>query len=57
MAVKAWKLLAKFLSLPPGHQVHGAMLVGYPRLKFQRSPLRKQPDINWASSDPALMKA
>jgi nitroreductase len=57
MALKVWKPLASYLSLPAGHKVHGAMMVGYPKFNFKRAPLRNPPDINWAGSDPALMKA
>jgi nitroreductase/NAD-dependent dihydropyrimidine dehydrogenase PreA subunit len=35
------------LSLPEGHQVYGALTVGYPRHKYQRIPLRKPPSITW----------
>jgi nitroreductase len=53
MAVKAYKPLVSYLSLPEGHKVHGSMMVGYPKFKFKRAPLRKAPDISWAGSDPA----
>jgi nitroreductase/NAD-dependent dihydropyrimidine dehydrogenase PreA subunit len=35
------------LSLPEGHQVYGALMVGYPRYKYQRIPVRKPPEITW----------
>jgi nitroreductase len=35
------------LSLPGGHQVYGALMVGYPRYKYQRIPLRKPASITW----------
>jgi len=35
------------LSLPDGHQCFGAMMVGYPKLRYHRMPLRKPPDITW----------
>jgi nitroreductase/NAD-dependent dihydropyrimidine dehydrogenase PreA subunit len=47
MAAKSWKPLQEFLELPKGHQLHGAMMAGYPKLQFQRLPVRKQPQINW----------
>jgi nitroreductase/NAD-dependent dihydropyrimidine dehydrogenase PreA subunit len=47
MAAKSWKPLGEFLNLPKGHHLHGAMMVGYPKLKFQRLPLRKTPKIEW----------
>lgn len=47
MAAKFWKPLGEFLNLPKGHQLHGALMAGYPKLKFQRLPLRKLPAIEW----------
>ena len=35
------------LPLPEGHQCLGAMMVGYPKFKYYRLPLRKQPRITW----------
>ena len=37
------------LSLPDGHQCFGAMMVGYPKLRYHRMPLRKPPAITWRS--------
>lgn len=39
--------LMEALSLPQGHQSFGAMMVGFPRFKYQRLPLRKPPKITW----------
>jgi nitroreductase/Pyruvate/2-oxoacid:ferredoxin oxidoreductase delta subunit len=47
MAAKSWKPLGEFLNLPKGHHLHGAMMTGYPKLQFQRMPVRKQPKIEW----------
>jgi nitroreductase len=47
MAAKSWKPLGEFLNLPKHHQLHGAMMAGYPKLSFQRLPVRKQPKIEW----------
>jgi len=47
MAAKFWKPLEEFLELPKGHQLHGAMMAGHPKLKFQRLPVRKKPEIQW----------
>jgi nitroreductase len=47
MAAKSWKPLQEYFGLPKGHQLHGAMMIGYPKLQFQRLPVRKQPQINW----------
>jgi len=35
------------LNLPEGHQCMGSMMVGYPKFKYHRLPLRKPPEINW----------
>lgn len=35
------------LSLPEGHQCFGAMMVGYPKFKYHRIPVRKEPKIEW----------
>jgi nitroreductase len=47
MAAKSWKPLQEYLELPKGHQLHGAMMTGYPKLQFQRMPVRKEPLIRW----------
>ena len=35
------------LQLPEGHQVYGAMLVGYPKYKYSRIPVRPEPKVVW----------
>ena len=35
------------LALPAGHQSYGAMMVGYPKVRYQRLPPRKPAVINW----------
>ena len=35
------------LPLPEGHQCMGAMMVGYPKFRYHRLPLRKPPEITW----------
>lgn len=35
------------LGLPAGHQCFGAMMVGYPKFRYQRMPERKAPSITW----------
>jgi nitroreductase/NAD-dependent dihydropyrimidine dehydrogenase PreA subunit len=37
--------IAEALRLPSGHQSLGAMMVGYPRHRFQRIPVRKLPEV------------
>ncbi len=40
--------LGQELGLPPGHQVFGSMMLGKPRYRYYRLPLRKQARITWA---------
>jgi len=47
MAASHWPPLQQSLSLPEGHSSFGAMMIGYPKYKYQRLPLRKEPDITW----------
>lgn len=49
MAAGKWPPLQKSLQLPQDHRVYGALVVGKPRLAFQRAPLRKPPAIEWRS--------
>jgi len=35
------------LALPRGHTTFGGMMVGYPKLKYQRLPLRNEPRVTW----------
>jgi len=35
------------LDLPNGEVSFGAMMVGYPRYKYHRMPVRKEPEITW----------
>jgi nitroreductase/NAD-dependent dihydropyrimidine dehydrogenase PreA subunit len=35
------------LALPEGNQCFGAMMVGYPKFRYHRMPLRNPPDITW----------
>jgi len=46
-AVESWPPLKEAVKLPADHCCHGAMMVGYPRFPYQRSPLRKTPKITW----------
>ena len=47
MGVESWEPLRQFLDLPHGHQLHGAMMVGYPKYEFKRVPLRNYPEVKW----------
>ena len=55
-AVKSCDSLVSYLKLPDGHKVHGAMIIGYPKFRFRRAPLRNSPDLSWVDSDPALAR-
>jgi len=39
--------LVEALNLPKGHKCFGVMMVGYPKLKFIRMPLRNPPVVAW----------
>ena len=46
-AVNAYPPLFEALGLPDDHRAFGAVMVGYPKLKYQRLPLRNQPRVSW----------
>ena len=46
-AVNLWTPLKDALELPDGHASFGAMMIGYPKYKYQRMPLRNQARISW----------
>ena len=46
-AVNAYPPLFEALGMPVGHKAFGAVMVGYPKLNYQRLPLRKEPKISW----------
>ena len=35
------------LDLPEDHQAFGSMMVGYPKYRYQRMPIRNEPKITW----------
>ena len=39
--------LVEALNLPEGHKCFGVLMVGYPKLKFVRMPLRNPPPVEW----------
>lgn len=47
LAANSWPPMAQALDLPEGHVSFGAMMVGYPKFKYQRIPLRNEPRISW----------
>jgi nitroreductase/NAD-dependent dihydropyrimidine dehydrogenase PreA subunit len=48
MAPMFYPPIYEALNLPKDHQVFGSMMLGVPKFKYSRVPLRKKPDITWA---------
>jgi nitroreductase/NAD-dependent dihydropyrimidine dehydrogenase PreA subunit len=46
-AVNAYPPLFEALGLPSDHLAFGAMMVGYPKFKYQRIPIRNRPRVAW----------
>ena len=46
-AVNAYPKLFEALGLPADHRACGAVMVGYPQLRYQRMPLRKKPRVSY----------
>ncbi len=46
-AANIWPPMVEALELPAQHASFGAMMVGYPKFKYQRLPLRNEPKISW----------
>ncbi|SFG78852.1 Nitroreductase [Desulfotomaculum arcticum] len=46
-AASSYPPMQEALELPAGHKSFGAMMLGYPKLKYHRIPLRTTPRINW----------
>ncbi len=46
-AVGQWPKLAAHLKLPKKYTCHGALMVGFPKLKYYRVPKRNLPDIRY----------
>jgi nitroreductase/NAD-dependent dihydropyrimidine dehydrogenase PreA subunit len=49
-AVNACQPLFEALGLPADHRAFGAVMVGYPKLKYQRLPLRNAPRVRYIGS-------
>ncbi len=47
MGAAQWPPLRQTLALPEGHACFGAMMIGYPKYKYNRLPLRKDARITW----------
>ena len=46
-AVNAYPPLKSALGLPDDHRAFGAVMVGYPKFRYQRMPERRQPRVHW----------
>lgn len=46
-AARQWSPLQDALALPEGHIVCGAMMIGYPRHRYYRLPLRNEAQVTW----------
>jgi nitroreductase/NAD-dependent dihydropyrimidine dehydrogenase PreA subunit len=46
-ACQLYEPLQKALALPEGQAVYGAVMLGYPKAKYHRIPLRKPLDVIW----------
>ncbi len=46
-AATFWPPMIEALALPEGNISHGAMMVGYPKYKYHRLPLRNEAPITW----------
>jgi nitroreductase/NAD-dependent dihydropyrimidine dehydrogenase PreA subunit len=41
--------IAKYVSLPETHKIYGALIMGYPRLKFKKWPERYPAKVTWVN--------
>ncbi|MBI9074533.1 MAG: nitroreductase family protein [Desulfatibacillum sp.] len=46
-AANGWQPLRDALGLPDNQEVHGGLMVGVPKFKYYRMPLRNAPKVNW----------
>ena len=46
-AVNRWPPLAEFLGVSDDEQIHGALMLGYPKFRYQRIPERNRPLITY----------
>lgn len=47
IAIPQWEPLRKFLNLPEENACYGAMMLGYPKYKYQRMPARNKAKVIW----------
>lgn len=45
------KCIAKHISLPETHKIYGALLMGYPKLKFNKWPERNPAKVTWKGTE------
>ena len=43
--------IAKHVSLPETHKIYGALIMGYPRLRFKKWPERNPAKVTWIGAD------
>lgn len=46
-AAKVHKPILEYLDLPDGHEVYAALILGYPKYKYNRIPPREEVRIDW----------
>jgi len=46
-AATLWPPMQKAIELPEGNISFGAMMLGYPKFRYHRLPVRKEPKITW----------
>ena len=46
-AANQWEPLKEALALPNEDVVYGAVMVGYPKFKYRRLPVRNRPEVTW----------
>ena len=46
-ATAFWPELLRAMHLPDGHRPFGAMMVGYPDVRYHRLPARNEPRVTW----------
>jgi len=49
IAASYWPPLQRELGLPEDHSAYGAMMIGYPKYRYQRLPVRNDARITWIS--------
>ncbi|MCK5615011.1 nitroreductase family protein [Candidatus Pacearchaeota archaeon] len=49
-ATSSYPPLTKAMNLPEGHKCFGVLMVGYPKFKFVRMPLRNPPAVTWRTT-------